>query len=160
MGKYDSCRHAAASVSMTEEERDNYYFEFVHENLTELTAALVEASLEEDEEARASLLEQIKDLHDDLQLEGFWHPYLTEAVADTADDLEVRVRFYKTALAQARELGYETHSILIDMAGCLLELGQSEQAEACAEEGLRGALDTEDYDYIMRAEEVLRGEPG
>lgn len=140
---------------MTEEERDNYYFEFVHDDLGELLAALIDT---EDGEEREAILGQIKELHQELSREGYWHPFVTEAVADTAEEPSERIHYYKLALEQAREMRYGTHSILIDMAACLMELGQTEQAEACAEEGLRGALDSEDYDYITRAEQVLRGE--
>lgn len=89
---------------------------------------------------------------------GYWHPSLTETMADftAVYDAPAALPYYRLALEQARELNLDSYSILIAMAEALAESGLKEQAEACLRDGRNQAQVAGDVDYIKKADSLAR----
>jgi len=108
-----------------------------------------------DEGLKAAFFDSLRAYFQEQQRLGRSHPHLTEAVADHCPEAIEAVRLYREALTQARRLGEPTQSILLGMAGRLLELGLRETAGACAQQGWAEALRRGDYSQQLQAEELL-----
>ena len=88
--------------------------------------------------------------------QAYWHPALTESVADftAVDNPSAALPYYRLALSQAQTLNDRRYTMLISMAEALFDLGQKEQAEACLRDGRQEALSRGDLDYVHEADRV------
>lgn len=89
---------------------------------------------------------------------GYWHPSLTETLADftAIHDAAAALPQYKLALKQAEELDLDSYSILISMAAACAECGQKEQAIALLCDGRNQAEEAGDKRAIKQADEIAR----
>lgn len=154
---YKSITKATTSVyTMTPEARHRRYLEDINPRLDKLAREICEASAMEDELLEQLRYQDLLDYYQETIGYGYWHPALTESIADFTSDAATAVRYYQLALDQAQKLEDSTYSILICMAERLFELRQKEQAEACLRDGRTEALHRGDGEYVRRADEVLR----
>jgi len=140
---------------MNPEDRDCHYLEVISPKLLELGASLCNATGIDDDVLAEVVYQELVRFHELQAAMGLWHPNLTEAVADFTRDDRAALGYYQQALAEAAEHGSEAHTINIDMARRLAELGRLEQAEAHAQSGLAEAIRHGDKDYQEQAEELL-----
>ena len=143
---------------MTTEERHRHHFEAVHPQIDRLARLICEASGIDDRVLAESRFQDLHAFYEEQVRLGYWHPALTEALADFTGsrDVAAALSYYRLALDQARELDSNSHTILIAMAQALFEAGQKEQAEACLRDGRAEALRREDDEYVQKADEILR----
>jgi len=161
MSRHGGCGCAqtlADSDTMTTEERHRHFFEVVNPRLDTLGRLICEASAIGDHVLGETRYAELLAFYDEQVTLGYWHPGLTESVADftAARDAAAALPYYVQALDQARALDAETHTILIWMAECLFKLGQREQAEACLRDGRAESVRREETDYVQEADRVLR----
>lgn len=86
---------------------------------------------------------------------GFWHPVLTEAMADFADDAQTSIEFYRLAVEQGKAMQAPTYTALIDLAHELHQIGRSEEAEACLRDGRAQAQAAGDAFWMDNADRYL-----
>ena len=143
---------------MTTEERHRHHFEVVHPQIDRLARLICEASAIDDPILTESRFQDLHAFYEEQIRLGYWHPALTEALADftASRDVAAALPYYRLALDQARELDSHSHTILIAMAQALFEAGQKEQAEACSREGRAEAIRRGDDEYVQKADEILR----
>lgn len=143
---------------MTTEERHQHYLEVINPQLDDLGRLICEASAMEDDVLGQLRYQDLCAFYEEQVGLGYWHPALTEPVADftAVHDAAASLPFYRLALDQARSLDDDTHTILISMAGACFELGQTEQAEACLRDGRAEALQREDHESVETADALGR----
>lgn len=143
---------------MTTEERNRHFFEVVNPNLDRLARLICEVSAMEDEVLSETRSQDLFAYYREQTSLGFWHPGLTETMADftAVHDAAAALPYYRLALEQAHELDLETYSILISTAEALIECGQKEQAEACLRDGRAEALKAGDADSVKEADRIWR----
>ena len=143
---------------MTTEDRHRHYMENINPRLDTLARLICEASAIDDSVLEQSRYQDLLAFYEEQVARGFWHPRLAEAVADftASRDASAGVPFYHLALEQARSLDDDTHTILIAMAEALLEIGRTEQAEACLRDGRAEALRCGDDEHVQEADRLLR----
>ena len=143
---------------MTTEERHRHFFEVVNPQLDTLARLICEASAIDDRVLEESRHQDLRAFYEQQVGLGYWHPALTESVADftASRDAEAALPYYRLALEQARELRCDSYTILIAMAKALFEAGQKEQAEASLRDGRAEALQRGDDEYVREADRVLQ----
>jgi len=141
---------------MNPDDRQRHYVQAVWPKLQALGDRICDAEEREDERLIEHGYGELIAFYESQTAAGFWHPGLTEALADFTEDPAAAVEYYRKALAEARELEEQTHSILIDLAERLIELGELEEAEACLREGHSVAKQAGDADYVGEAERIAR----
>ncbi|MBX9580814.1 MAG: hypothetical protein K2X87_10950 [Gemmataceae bacterium] len=87
----------------------------------EAARAVVNASLADDEVLRASRLEELRLVLEEMRVGYGGHPVLWETEADFADDPADRRRLYEQAERAAMAGGWVTYSIRISLARLLLD---------------------------------------
>ncbi|NOS72218.1 MAG: tetratricopeptide repeat protein [Verrucomicrobia bacterium] len=143
---------------MTTEDRNQHFFDVINPELSRLAGRICEASAIDDRVVEQSRYKDLLTFYEEQVAEGFWHPSLTESLADftASRDAQASLHYYRLALEQARELESDSYTILIAMAEALFEAGHREQAEACLRDGRAAALQQEDYKYVQEADNILR----
>lgn len=143
---------------MTTEARNNYFLAVINPQLERLARLICEASAIDDEVLDEARYQNLCAYYREQTDAGYWHPGLTETMADftAVHDAAAALPYYRLALEQARALNLDSHSILISMAEALFESGQLEQAEACLRDGRAEALKAGDADCVEEADRVLR----
>ncbi len=141
---------------MNAEERHAYYADAIHPQLDRLARRICEASGIDDRVLEDSRYQDLMAFYQEQAAQGYWHPALTESVADFT---AVRnplgaLPYYHLALKQAQVLNDRTYTILISLAKALFELGRREQAEACLRDGRAQALDHKDLDCVQEADRI------
>ncbi len=139
---------------MTTEERTKFYVDSVKPRLIELGARMCNAIGMDDWVLHEVAYEELVQFYEDLSANGYWHPWLTEALGDFCQDDKRALGFYQRALEQVTALNGPRHTILLGMAQSYFELGQHEQAEACFSEGKAAAVSAKDEDSIRQAREI------
>jgi hypothetical protein len=144
--------------AITTAERNRHFLEVVNPGLSRLARRIVEASGMQDPVLGESRFQDLVNFYHEQVRLGYWHPGLTETMADyTAIRApETSLGYYRLALQQARELDWDAYTILISMAQALFELGQREQAEACLRDGRAEAIRCGDDYYVQEADRVSR----
>ena len=127
--------------------------------LREFTVEICNASEMEDDVLHQVRKRAFFDYYEEQTKRGFWHPVLTEAMADYADDRPTAIRFYRLALEQSKQMEAPTYTALIDLARELLEAGRIEEAEACLRDGRAEALAENDSWWVENADRVLSEMP-
>jgi hypothetical protein len=118
----------------------------IYERVHELAVAIVNASDAGDDALNDSLCQTLRAYYEEQASLGRSHPFLTEAMADYAEDAAEAVRLYQLSLEQAPMFPDEpTHTKMISLAERFIKLGRTEQVEAYLRDG--------------RAEAVRRGDP-
>lgn len=142
--------------TMTTEERNKHFLAVVNPQLEQLARRICEASAMEDEVLGETRYQDMYAYYQEQIGLGFWHPGLTETMADftAVNDAAGALSYYRLALEQARELDLDSCSILISMAEALLESGQKEQAEACLRDGRAEALSSGDNECVEEADRI------
>lgn len=126
----------------------------MYERVHELALALANASEAGDEVLSDSCLGALRAYYDELAAVGQSHPFVTETLADFVDAAEA-VNLYRLALGQSRAHPEEpTHTKMISLAERLIELGQSEQAEAFLRDGRAEAVRRDDAFSIEEADRL------
>ncbi len=129
----------------------------IYERVHELAVAIVNASGAGDEALHDSLCQTLRAYYDEQAATGRSHPFLTEAMADYTGDAAEAARLYELALDQASAFSDEpTHTKMIALAGKLIELGRTEQAEAYLRDGRAEAVRRGDTFWIEDAERLLQ----
>jgi hypothetical protein len=143
---------------MTKEERHRHYMEVINPRLDALAQLICEASGVDDSVLEQSHYQDLLAFYEEQVGLGFWHPRLTEAVADftASRDAAAALPYYQLALEQARLLDDDSYTVLIAMAETLFETGQTEQAGACLRDGRAEALRRGDHEHVQEADRVLR----
>lgn len=93
-----------------------------------------------------------------MQKAGTSHPFLLETLADyTSDDREA-LRIYQKAMAMAHERRVDdpTQTILVGMANRWIELGNTEQADACLRDAYAEALSRGDAETVKEVDELQK----
>ena len=139
---------------MTPDQRHKHYVEVINPQLRHLGAEICNATAIDDEVLHEVAYQNLVSYYDAQVAAGYWHPALTEAVADFTSDNVAALVYYRRALDEARRLPDQTHSILLCMAQQLFELGQTEQAEACLADGRAEAIQRDDKDCIEQADRI------
>ena len=86
---------------------------------------------------------------------GTLHYAVVETLADFTENKQEAVRLYQEALEMSQP-DDPRYMILISMAEAMTRLGHKEKAKITALNGLREALNNEDYFYISEAESLLK----
>lgn len=141
---------------MTPDQRNKHYVEVINPHLRHLGAEICNASAIDDEVLHEVAYQNLVSFYDEQVATGYWHPALTEAVADFTSDNVAALVYYRRALDEARLLPDQTQSILLCMAQQLFELGQTEQAEACLADGRAEAIQRGDKDCIEQADRIQK----
>lgn len=146
------------SEAMTTKERSDYFYEVVNPKLDQLARQICEASAIDDRVLEDCRYEDLLAYYREQTKLGYWHPGLTETVADftAVHDPNGALPLYRLALEQTRKLELHSYSVLIAMSEALLESGQREQAEACLRDGRAEAFQAGDTECVEQADRVLR----
>jgi hypothetical protein len=139
-------------------ERHRYYVEIISPALSKLAARICDATRIDDPAREASRYGDLLAFYGRQTRSGYWHPALTESVADftAATDPTAALPYYRLALQQARKLADKTYTILIAMAECLFELGQRRRAKVCLQAGRAEALRRGDRYFVREADRISR----
>jgi hypothetical protein len=127
------------------------------ERVLELSLALANASQLDDDVLYAVHLRELREYYDEQMKSGRAHPFLTEALADFTESAAEAVLLYELAIEQS--LGFPDepkHTKGISLAGRLIELGRTEQAEAYLRDGRAEAMRLDDQEWVVEADELLR----
>ena len=128
----------------------------IYARVHELTLALVNALDAGDAPLHDSLLVTFRSYYDEQAALGRSHPFLTEALADFTDNPPDALRLYQLSLEQALQFPDEpTHTKHISLAGQLIDLGHTEQAEAHLLTGRAEALRLQDDFWIQESDRLL-----
>ena len=129
----------------------------IHEQVQDFALGITNASLADDQALAESLYERFLSYHEEQLAAGRSHPFIVESLADYTHDRAQAIRYYEQALAMSRQMTSDepTHSILIDLGGQLIEVGQREQAEAFIRDGRAEAVRRGDEYYIEEADRLL-----
>jgi hypothetical protein len=143
---------------MTVEQRHQHYTEAINPRLDTLARLICEASAVHDEVLEQSRYQDLLAYYGEQISLGYWHPALTEAVADftAVRDAAAALPYYRLALEQARSLDDDCHTINIAMAHALFKVEQTAQAEACMRDGRAEAVQRGDDEYVREADRVQR----
>ena len=144
--------------AMTTKDRNKHFFEVVNPRLDQLARLICEASGMDDQVLGETRYQELYAYYQEQISLGFWHPGLTETIADftAVHDASAALPYYRLSLEQARELDLDSCSILISMAEALFEAGQKEQAEACLRDGRAEALKSGDNEHVEEADRISR----
>jgi hypothetical protein len=103
---------------------------------------------------------QLRRIYERQEALGQPEPFLTEALADYADDAAEAVALYRRALEQSSDYPDEpTHTKRICMAQQLIELGDLAEARSELVLGRAEAERLNDDDYVALADELLAKVP-
>ena len=94
----------------------------MYRRLRDLCGRVCEASEIKDEVLHEVRKQDLLAYYQAQTEQGFWHPVLTEAMADYAEDAITTIAFYRLALEQAHALGEPTYTALIDLGRELFEV--------------------------------------
>ena len=125
------------------------------QRLQQLCGRVCDASEIEDDVLEAVRKQDLRDYYRIQTETGFWHPALTEAMADFAEDAPTTIKFYRLAVEQGKAMQAPTYTALIDLAHELHEVGRTEEAEACLRDGRAQAQAAGDCYWIENADRYL-----
>ncbi len=128
----------------------------IYERVHELAVAITNASQAGDGPLHDASYQTLQ-LYFDVQTSlGRSHPFLTEALADYADDPATAIRYYELALQQARAFPEEpTHTKMISLAQRLLEVDRTREAEAYRRDGRAEAVRRGDTFWTEEADRLI-----
>jgi predicted Zn-dependent protease len=89
--------------------------------VVEVSTALTNATLEDDDVLQASLFMELSEVLEELRNRHGDHPILLETQADFCDDRLLRQKMYRSAIRLAESNGLQTLTIRISLACVLLE---------------------------------------
>ena len=132
----------------------------MYDRVEELALAIVGATEAGDDVLHEVHCQALREYYEEQLGLGRSHPFLTEAMADYTIDEREAARLYRLALEQARDVpGESTHTKAICLADRLIELGQTEQAEAHLRDGRAEALRRGEMDWVQDADALLQKLP-
>ncbi|HLP75523.1 MAG TPA: hypothetical protein VK327_01285 [Candidatus Paceibacterota bacterium] len=131
--------------------------EAIFDRVRELAVALTNASAKGDDLIYASHLESLRSFFEDLETSDQSHPFVTEALADYTLNSVEAIRLYKLAIMQSEKFPEEPiHTKMISLAGCLRDVGQTEQAQAYLRDGRARSVLRADVFWIEEADKLLK----
>ena len=122
----------------------------------DLACSLTNAFMADDDVLYETHYRALKEYYLEQTRLGALHPFLIETLADYTEDTKEALKYYEQALDLSRAAGEPMHTIMVDMAVRLHELGRNEQAEAFVRDGRLEALQRRDQDTVKDADELLK----
>lgn len=129
----------------------------IYSRVQEQALAIVNASESGDGILEKCAYARLFAFYQEMLTAGETDPFLTETLADFADDPKEAIYFYQLAMRQARNYPDEPiYSKAISLGLLLAENGQMEQAKAHLRDGLRDAVKRDATSAVGEALKALK----